>query len=146
MKRWKEHFEDLLNPTKTNRKTTEKAAKEERKNKTEINIEINRDNEITLKEVQEAIRSIKNGKPAGHHGITSEMIKRLGENGIQTLLEVFRKAWAAGKIPQDWEIGILISIYKKGDRLDCNNYRSITLLSVVAKTYERILEKKLEEK
>jgi hypothetical protein len=79
MKRWKEHFEDLLNPTKTNRKTTEKAAKEQRKNKTEINIEINRDNEITLKEVQEAIRSIKNGKPAGHHGITSEMIKRLGE-------------------------------------------------------------------
>jgi hypothetical protein len=37
----------------------------------------------------------------------------------------------------------LISIYKKGDRLDCNNYRSITLLSVVAKTYQRILEKKI---
>jgi hypothetical protein len=88
MERWKEHFEDLLNPTNTNRE------KEERKSKTETNKEINRDNEITLKEVQEAIKSIKNGKAAGHDGITPEMIKRLGENGTQTLLEIFRKAWA----------------------------------------------------
>jgi hypothetical protein len=58
-------------------------------------------------------------------------------------LKIFRKAWAEGKIPHDWEIGVLIPIYKKGDRLDCNNYRGITLLSVVAKTYERILEKRL---
>jgi hypothetical protein len=29
---------------------------------------------------------------------------------------------------------------------NCNNYRGITLLSVVAKTYERILEKRLRRK
>jgi hypothetical protein len=34
-------------------------------------------------------------------------------------------------------------MYKKGDRLDCNSYRGITLWSVVVKTYERILEKRL---
>jgi hypothetical protein len=51
MERCKENFEDLLNPTKTNGETTGKAVKKERKNKIEINKEINRDNEITLKEV-----------------------------------------------------------------------------------------------
>jgi hypothetical protein len=45
---------------------------------------------------------MKNGKVTGHDGITPEMMKSLGENG--TLLEIFRKAWAEGKIPQDWEI------------------------------------------
>jgi hypothetical protein len=143
MERWKEHFEELLNPTKTNRESTGKTVKEGRKSKTEINNERNRENEITLTEVQEAIKSIKNGKAAGHDGITPEMIKHLGGNGTQILLKIFRKAWAEGKIPHDWEIGVLIPIYKKGDRLDCNNYRGITLLSVVAKTYERILEKRL---
>jgi hypothetical protein len=143
MERWKEHFEELLNPTKTNRESTGKTVKEGRKNKTEINNERNRENEITLTEIQEAIKSIKNGKAAGHDGITAEMIKHLGGNGTQILLKIFRKAWAEGKIPHDWEIGVLIPIYKKGDRLDCNNYRGTTLLSVVAKTYERILEKRL---
>jgi hypothetical protein len=47
------------------------------------------------------------------------MIKHLGGNGTQILLEILRKAWAEGKIPYDWEIGVLIPIYKKGDRLDC---------------------------
>jgi hypothetical protein len=45
MERWKEPFEDLLNPTKTSRETTEKAVKEERKYKTEINKEENSKNE-----------------------------------------------------------------------------------------------------
>jgi hypothetical protein len=142
MERWKEHFEELLNPTKTNRESTEKKNSKRRKNKTEINNERNSDNEITLTEVQEAIKSIKNGKAAGHDGITPEMIKHLGGNGTQILLEIFRKAWAEGKIPHDWEIGVLIPIYKKGDRLDCNNYRGITLLSVVAKNVRKHTRKK----
>jgi hypothetical protein len=115
MERWKEHFEDLLNPTNTNRE------KEERKSKTEINKEINRDNEITLKEVQEAIKSIKKGKAARHDGITPEMIKRLGENGTQTLLEIFRKAWA--KTIQDWEIGLLTPIYSERQKYGINSLK-----------------------
>jgi hypothetical protein len=110
MERWKENFEDLLNPTKTNGETIGKAVEEERKNKIEINKEINRENEITLKEVQEAIKSLKNGKSAGHDGITPEMMKRLGENDTQTLLEIFRKAWAEGDSTR-LENRVLVPIY-----------------------------------
>jgi hypothetical protein len=123
MERWKEHFEELLNPTKTNRESTEKTVKEGRKNKTEINNERNSDNEITLTEVQEAIKSIKNGKAAGHDGITPEMIKHLGGNGTQILLEIFRKAWAEGKIPHDWEIGVLIPIYSERQKYGINSLK-----------------------
>jgi hypothetical protein len=58
MERWKEHFEDLLK----NRKTTEKTAKEERKNKTEINEEINRDNRITFKRSTRSHKKYKKRK------------------------------------------------------------------------------------
>lgn len=36
----------------------------------------------------------------------------------------------------------LILIYEKCDRRDSSNYHGITMLSIVTKIYERILEKK----
>jgi hypothetical protein len=68
-------FRRITEPYKDKQRINRKTVKEGRKNKTEINNERNRENEITLTEVHEAIKSIKNGKAAGHDGITAEMIK-----------------------------------------------------------------------
>lgn len=47
-------------------------------------------------------------------------------------------------IPTDiWSIGVILSIYEKDDRKDCNNYRGITILSMVAKVFEQVIEKKI---
>lgn len=37
-------------------------------------------------------------------------------------------------------------LYKKGDAKNCNNYRGISLLSAVEKTYEFIIERRLRSK
>ena len=69
----------------------------------------------------------------------------MGENRLEMLTVLFNKIWEEERIPKDWEVGIVIPLFKKGDTSNCSNYRGITLLSVVLKVYERIMEKRLRE-
>lgn len=142
MERWKEYFETLLSQTDQPLNTTEEHFLYETdndENKEQIGIV----DKISLEELNGAIKKLKNGKAAGHDRITAEMIKKLGELGKNLLLEVINRAWEERKIPEDWEVGVIMPIFKKGDKRDCGNYRGITLLSIAAKLYERIMEQRL---
>ena len=48
-------------------------------------------------------------------------------------------------MPQDMRDANIITLYKnKGDRSDCNNYRGISLLSIVGKTFARVMLNRLK--
>ena len=50
-----------------------------------------------------------------------------------------------GRVPQDMRDSMIVTLYKnKGDRSDCNNYRGISLLSIVGKVYARVLLTRLQ--
>lgn len=135
MERWREYFRELLNPDERDHTTNEEeiiyTQGEEEKN-------------IQLEEVLKAIKEMKKGKAAGHDRINAEMLKNLGGRGMEMLTQILNKAWKTATVPEDWKMSIILPIFKKGDSSDCSNYRGITLLSVVSKVYERILEKRLK--
>ena len=47
--------------------------------------------------------------------------------------------WNKEELPQEWKESIFVPIHKKGDRMDCNNYRGISLLSTSYKILSNIL-------
>src|SRR5678816_1578033 len=82
----------------------------------------------------------KKGKSAGMDGVRMEMLKNGGIGVEEWLYRLYNICWRSGEVPQDWEDGCLVPLYKgKGDRMECGNYRGICLLSVVGKVYGRIL-------
>lgn len=134
MERWEQYFKELLCTQEDGEKWEEQVVYEDEHTET---------NKIELTEVMEAVKMLKKGKAAGHDHITGEMLKNMGRRGLELLTEICNKAWEEGKVPQEWRIGIIVPIFKKGDKRECSNYRGITLLSAASKVYERILERRL---
>ena len=50
------------------------------------------------------------------------MTKALTGEGILWLTRVCQGAWRFGKTPRDWQTGVIILIFKKGDRKQCTAY------------------------
>jgi len=60
------------------------------------------------------------------------------------LSKILNEAWREKKVPEEWSTALITPIYKnKGEKAKCQNYRGISLLSVVGKLYAIILERKL---
>ena len=131
LQRWREYFDELLNPVRHSNNRPE--------------LHHGADNSPSVAEVREAVRSLKPGKAVGIDEIRPEMLKALDAGGIEWLTRVFGVAWRTGRVPSDWQTGVVVPIFKKGDQRECSNYRGITLLSLPGKAYSKVLQSRLTE-
>lgn len=137
LNRWSEHFYTLFNAS---RSVQEPAIDRipQQPVKTELDVA------PTLQETEEAIEQLKSGKAAGVDGIPPEVWKNGGPALYTKLHEFFVCCWEQGKLPHDLKDAVIITLYKnKGEKSDCSNYPSITLLSVAGKILARVLLNRL---
>jgi hypothetical protein len=98
--------------------------------------------EPSLVEVEIAIGKMKSYKSPGNHQIPVELIKA----GCETCSEIHKlicSIWNKEELPQQWKKSIIVPIYKKDDKTDCNDYRGISLLSTAYKILSKILLERL---
>jgi hypothetical protein len=96
-------------------------------------------------EICSIINKLKTNKVAGTDNIPGELIKHGGRTLKQKIYNLIQNIWKTETLPGQWNEGIICPIYKKGDRLDCYNYRPITLQNITYKIYAILLNKRLSD-
>jgi hypothetical protein len=77
-----------------------------------------------------------------HPQVLIRFRSNLSKQGVKhyiLLYTLIYSIWNKEELPQQWKESIIIPIYKKDDKTDCNNYRGISLLSTAYKILSNIL-------
>ena len=98
---------------------------------------------IEKSEIVKCIRKLKNNKTGGSDGLVGELLKYGGSGMVCLLEQLFSVVWHKETVPGQWREGLIVNLFKKGDREDPGNYRGITLLSVVGKVFCKVLNNRL---
>jgi hypothetical protein len=100
------------------------------------------DGVFELKTVATACKNLKklNAAP-GPDKIPARFLKHAGKTAIECLTFVLNFTWQHGVLPQRWREANVIPLYKESttDRGDPNNYRPISLTSIICKLCERLV-------
>ena len=100
---------------------------------------------VMVGEVRACIGELKFGKASGPDLISTDLLKVLVDNDtvLESLALILNQCLELGRNPADWTVARVTCLYKKGDRQAWENYRLISLLSVVGKLYEKVLARRL---
>ena len=100
--------------------------------------------ETNIVKMKEVINKLDNKKAAGYDEIPPVFIKSLKNDISETLVVLFNKCVCECTFPNSLKMANISPIYKKKDRLNKDNYRSINLLSIVSKIFERLIADQIE--
>ncbi|XP_051169306.1 uncharacterized protein LOC127286771 [Leptopilina boulardi] len=160
-KKWKRHFEILLEADDNNEVINAEGQREEEEveragnrnedgevaqneeEKQEAEEILNRD--ISLEEFLKCLKKMKNGKAAGEDGIAIEFFKEL--DGVWKLEchETINELWKSGQIAKGWEKANISSIFKGGEENDTGNYRGVSLLDTGYKILASLMDERIRE-
>ena len=141
IERWAEHYGSLLSTDRTvDEKTLQWQDPDADANKVPLPVP---EPPPSLQEVREVVHRLKKGRAPGACQISAEMLQYGGTAVTEWLHDVISAAWRHERTPQDWRHAVMVTIFKKGDMRDCDNYRGLSLQSVPGKVYALLLLKKV---
>jgi len=94
---------------------------------------------FTSEEIKKAIKQAKSGKAPGIDEVTVEALKHGGTEITTALLDICNQAFTLKCSPHQWRESILKPIFKKGSKKADEQLRGISLMSVAAKLFNRML-------
>ena len=101
---------------------------------------------ITWDEVHTNIQRLQSGKAAGLDGVLTEMLHKAGLGCALALAQLFNYVWDNSAWPVAWQKAFMVPRYKKaGSKLEPGNYRNLSIMSIVAKLFEKIVDSRIRE-
>ena len=132
---FKRHFELLLNPQ-------ESATAALTIPDTQMYLPVS-DDPIQPQEVESALKSLKANKSGGPSGIPPGLLKLLPVNWIVYITALLSQLFSSHSYTAAWRYTRLITLFKKGSKMLCDNYRGISIMDSLAKVYDVVLNKRL---
>ena len=99
---------------------------------------------ILREEVEAAVKALKKGKSPGVDNIPAELVQAGGEAMITALHTICSKIWQTGEWPTPWTQSLIITLPKKGNLQQCQNYRTISLICHPSKVMLKIILNRLK--
>ena len=104
------------------------------------------DVDFTFEEIEDIIKRLKTGKSAGADGLQPEHLKYGGPALVRWLVHIFNAISNLEVIPPSLKISTITPVFKgKGrDPLEPNNYRGISITSILSKCLETAILQRLQ--
>lgn len=89
--------------------------------------------------VSKVIKTMKTGRASGPKRIPAELLKCESDKLKDVLSILFEKCVNGDKIPEEWTMAWVTSIYRKGRKDKCDNYRCISITSLLRRLCGKII-------
>ena len=101
---------------------------------------------ISSQSVYNFLKVIDPNKAPGPGGISGHILKHCASALTYPLVLLFNKSYTTGKLPLDWKLANVVPIHKKGKKDNVENYRPVSLTSLVMKIFEKCIRDLIFEK
>ena len=88
---------------------------------------------------------MKISQSKGHDGFSSELVKLINNDISQSITLIINQSLTSGIFSDRLKIAKVTQIYKKACKKGIANYRPISVLSVISKIFETVMNEQLTE-
>jgi hypothetical protein len=93
--------------------------------------------QLTENEVFKALDGLDPRKACGPNGIPGKLLNMTANIIAPSLCHIYNLSLSQGVVPACWKLANVTPVFKKDDPTLASNYRPISLLSIISKTFER---------
>ena len=99
--------------------------------------------QVNSEGVRKLLAKLKPHSASGPDGLPARLLKETADELAPAVTLLFNATLHQGRIPREWKSAYVTPIFKKGDKHRPENYRPISLTSIICKTIEHIIHSQI---